>query len=140
MGRPAIINSNEIKKDEHLLLLDQDEQAIAKLRWGHTTGKPLTQEQTARYLNIGREQVRRTEAQIVARISEHLNDESLRKGVFARVTTRQRQISVNVTDVEYQAILRYAGATKSTPTEVTRKAVLRTVYGRRQYRKHIKSK
>lgn len=40
MGRPAIINSEENKKDEHLKLLDEQEQEYVKLRWGHTTGEP----------------------------------------------------------------------------------------------------
>lgn len=140
MGRPAFINSEAIKKVEHLELLDEQEQTLVKLRWGHTTGKPLTQEETARYMKLGREQVRRIEAKIVARIAEQLNDDSPRKGVFARVTMKQRQVSVNLTDIEFAAVDQFANKNGLTPTEVTRDAVLRTVLGRRKYRKHVKAR
>ena len=140
MGRPALINSEAIKKDEHLELLDEQEQTLVKLRWGHTTGKPLTQEETARHMKLGRETVRRIEAKVVARIAEHLDDDTTRKGIFARVTTQHKQVSVNLTDIEYAAVDRFAYKRRVTPTEVTRDAVLRTVLGRRKYRKHVKAR
>lgn len=71
-GRPALINRADIKQVANLDVLDPVERNVVGLRWGVGTGKPLTQQETAKKLKTSVNVVKRLERVAAGKIIEHM--------------------------------------------------------------------
>lgn len=73
MGRRSTINDTDVKKEEHLVLLDDEERSVVEMRWGLVTGEKMTQREAAEELKINVEELRRKEMKAAEKIKHHLS-------------------------------------------------------------------
>lgn len=73
MGRRSTINDIDIQKQEHLVLLDDEERTVVEMRWGLVTGEKMTQREAAERLQIKLEELRRKEMRAAQKIKHHLD-------------------------------------------------------------------
>lgn len=98
MGRPALINRQDIRNTKHLDLLDPIERAVVRYRWGVGTGEPLTQAETAAKMDTTRQTVRSIELNAVRKIEQAIADKTTKRveaerGMARHVTELAEQVA-----------------------------------------------